>query len=163
MIVTKLISGAYGRLLITSVLATFAILITTGMALAATQVRSDCKPDVERWVLENVAAGTTADLSLCPESDRVLRADFLVDLLTDSLEDVEVHYRGVRIANGVVAERLDLELAEISHEIRLTGFRFEGDVDLSRSVFLKGVSFAGSSFRSASFTEMKVGGLGRFG
>ena len=86
----------------------------------------------------------------------MLSADFLVDLLTGSTEDAEVHHKGVRIANGVVAERLDLELAEISHETRLTGFRFEGDVDLSRSVFLKGISFAGSSFRSANFSAMKV-------
>ena len=67
----------------------------------------------------------------------MLRADFLVDLLTDSMEDVAVHYRGVRVAHGVVAERLDLEPAEISHETRMTGCRFEGDVDMSMSMFLK--------------------------
>ena len=40
MIVTKLISGPYGPLLITPVLAAFAVLPTTGTALAATQVTS---------------------------------------------------------------------------------------------------------------------------
>ena len=161
MIRAKLMLRWHARLIV-SVLASFAILAAGGTTLAATQVTSACKPDTERWLIEKITAGLEADLGLCTESDRVLSADFIVDLLAGALEDVKVHYRGVRIANGVVAERLDLELAEISHETRLTGFRFDGDVDLGKSAFLKGLSFEGSSFGSANFTDMLVGGLANF-
>ena len=161
MIGTKFLSRSFAPFFM-AVLASFAILPIIGTARAASQVASPCKPNAEQWVLEKVAAGVEADLGLCTVSDRVLRADFLVNLLTGSLEDSEVQYKGVRIANGVVAERLDLELAEISHDTRLTGFRFEGNVDLSMSVFQKGVSFAGSQFGTANFTEMKVGGRADF-
>lgn len=159
MIGTKLLSRLCASL-IGAVSISCAIIAASGSAtVAASQVTSPCKPDAEQWVLAKLAAGVEADLGLCDEPDRVLRADFIVNLLTDSIEDVEVHYRGVWIANGVVAERLDLQLAEISHDTLLTDFRFEDDVDLSKSVFLKGISFARSRFGSANFISMKVGGV----
>ena len=162
MIATNLTPRSYA-LLYMAVLGSLAVLIASTTTLAANQVESPCEPNVEQWVLEKVAAGVEANLGLCGGSDRVLTADFLVDLLTGSIEDLEIQRKGVGIANGVVVQRLDLGLAEISHETRLAGFRFEDEVDLSGSAFLEELSLEGSQFRSASyFTDMKVGGLANF-
>lgn len=122
-------------------------------------------PAAEEWIEEQVASGNIADLrgKFPNESDRVISAEFLKRLLANAAEaEIEVHRRGVRIAHAIITEPINLKLAEIPCETRLISFRFEEHVDFSQSIFLKGLSFIGCSFKSADFTGMKVGGSADF-
>ena len=92
----------------------------------------------------------------------MLSTRFLEDLLTDSLEGVTVHRKGVRIANATIAGPLDLERADIPHYAQFDRFSFEESVNLSKSVFRKGVTIDNSWFNSAHFNEMNVKGEASF-
>jgi len=67
----------------------------------------------------------------------VLSISFLEKLLTNTFKGIAMHRRGVRIRNAVFVEALDLESAEISHEVWLERCRFEDEVNFSRMVFQK--------------------------
>lgn len=115
----------------------------------------------EQYVLEKVQVGELADLAerFPKEDDRELGARFLEDLLTDSLDGVNVHRKGVRIKNATVIERIDLENAEIVHETYLDYCVFQDDVIFSGSHFRKDVTFEGSLFkRSAQFVKIETTG-----
>src|SRR5689334_24071380 len=68
----------------------------------------------ENWISEQVAAGRAADLGLKfpAETDRVIRASFLQNLLTNSLRGLKVHRHGLHISHAAVCEPIDLDLAE---------------------------------------------------
>jgi len=103
----------------------------------------------ERWVLKQVQSGEVADLQekFPAEKDRALSARFLEDLMTDSLEGVHVHRKGVRIKHAVLTQPLDLEGAEIPHETRLENCRFDETITLENSRFRKNLVLRESSFR----------------
>jgi hypothetical protein len=122
-------------------------------------------PLPEEWILNQVASGEEADLKkqFPEEKDRVLSAKFLEQLLTNSLKESKVHRHGVQIRNAIVNEPLDLVGAEVPFEMFLLDCRFLKEVNLSKSVFMKGLSFDGSTFLSpARFFAMKVGGAVSF-
>ena len=135
------------------------ILCVGNIALATTAFPLSPNRLAESWVLERVAAGKIANLKeRFPdnETDRVLSARFLEDLLTNSLKDVSIHRRGVRISYAIVTEPIDLENAEIPYEVWLNNCRFESGVNFARGVFHKNLSFIGSSLQSANFNSVKV-------
>lgn len=115
-------------------------------------------------MLEQVAADRVADLKerFPDEGNHVLSVSFLEELLTNSLKGIVIHRHGVRIRNAVFVEALDLENAEILHEIWLESCRFEEGVNFSQTVFQKSISFEGSSFKTATFNSMKVGAHASF-
>jgi len=108
----------------------------------------------EKWVLKQVQSGEVADLQekfpekqFPDEAKRVLSARFLEDLLTDSLEGVHVHRKGVQIKHAVLTEPLDLEGAEIPHETQLENCRFEETIIFKGTHFNKNLYLTESSFR----------------
>ena len=130
---------------------------------AFAQIPSELKPNpfAEEYVRNQVAKGNLADLreEFPDEVDRVLSASLLEDLLTDSIDGLEVHRKGVRISHAILTEPIDLENAEIPHETRLIDSRFQNGLNLLGSFFRRSVLLDGSSFESkANFNSMKVGG-----
>ena len=95
-------------------------------------------PIAEQWILKHVASDKIIDLleQFPDEPDRVLSAGFLQELLANSAE-VEVHRRGVQIANAIITEPINLEQAEIPYETQLIEANLEGanlaDADLRRA------------------------------
>jgi len=124
------------------------IYLSTNIAHADAKSALKPNPEAEEWVLKQVALGEVADLEIQfpDEKDRVLRAGFLEGLLTDSLEGVHVHRKGVRIEHAVLIEPLDLECAEIPHETRLEYCRFDETITLAGAHFTKNFSLKKSSF-----------------
>lgn len=119
-------------------------------AFAASSTTLAAGPAEEAQIRKAVSEGWTVGLK-----GQVLRAGFLQDILVN--RDVKVHRRGVRITDAIFVERIDLENAEILHEIRLERCHFEKGVNLSNSLFHKTLSFKGSTFTTrANFRRMEV-------
>ena len=158
----KLAVISFRRLVLSSLICL--LLLTTllhfhGHVFAAdSPIQSNPLNEAEQWILAQVTAGKVADLKtqFPNESDRVLSASFLQDLFMGA-KKAKVGRFGVQIANGIMTEPVTIELADIPFETQLTDFEFEENVDFSGSVFLKGISFTGSSFRYADFSEISVG------
>jgi len=113
----------------------------------------------EKWVIAQARAGKLANLErkFPVVSDRVLRASFLEDLLTDSIPGVTVHRRGVRIAHAIVSGPLDLTNAEVIHETWLDDCEFPDAVDLGHAHFHKLLSLTGSRFKGdVNFNGAKI-------
>jgi hypothetical protein len=66
----------------------------------------------------------------CRPTFSLVRAQFIVFLLTNKFPGVEIHRVGVKVMNAVILDRLDLEFAEIPFEVRFIGCKFKGDVFL---------------------------------
>ena len=138
------------------VLATFC---ADSCALAETSPLST-NSSAEDWALEKVESGEV-DLTqrFKDEEDRVLSATFLENLLTKPEKDLKLYRRGVHIIGAIVKGKLNLINTEVPYEIRLIKCRFMDPVDVSRSVFLKSLSFGQSIFHSSvNFTEAKISG-----
>jgi hypothetical protein len=115
----------------------------------------------ESFVLAEVQAGRIADLERAfPDpARRLLGGRFLEGLLDGSLAHVRVHRHGVRIAHAIIADRIDLENADVAPEVALTDCRFDGEVDLSHARFARGLSLDGSRFvRDATWNGTHVEG-----
>jgi acyl carrier protein len=115
----------------------------------------------EKWVLRQIAAGNSANLAMrfSDEVDRVLRASFIEDLLTDSLKNAKVHRHGVRIEHAVLVDPIDLENAEIPFETHLLRCIFKEHVNLSHSLFRKSLVLSGSEFhKPANFAFCHIAG-----
>lgn len=125
--------------------------------------KNDCT-EQEQWVLDQVKEGKFADLKNQFEEDeekRRLRAKFLEALLTDDITEgndkFKPHRKGIRIAQAVLAETLDLENAEIEHLVVLAHIVFQGKVILKGSHFHRPLVLNGSTFhQKANFNGMKV-------
>lgn len=113
--------------------------------------RCSNKPNhnAEDWILKQVADGNAADLMKFPETQRLIRASFLQDLLTKRSSAVTVHRHGVHIGHAVVCEPIDLDLAEVSFDVSLMESYFDKDVSLSRSRFRRSLRLDKSIFAGA--------------
>lgn len=155
---TRICSKHY-KLLLRAILLLIVIwYVSTATAVAQSHSTLKPNPLAEKWVLEQVAAGQTADLleRFPKEQDRVLSASFIEKLLTTSIKSIVVPRQGVRIRNAVFVESIDLENAEIPCETWLIDSHFEDKINLPKSIFRKNLSFDGSSFNEANFSSMKV-------
>jgi hypothetical protein len=155
---SKRFSGHHKSLIVG--LLVLATLLHSGHVALAQTPPSPSNPLVEDWILRQVAIGEAADLKkqFPDEKDRVLSATFLERLVTNSFKEVKVHRHGVQIRNAIVNDPMDLIGAEVPFEISLMDCFFLKEVDLSKTIFMKGVSFEGSTFASrAKFYAMKVG------
>lgn len=135
-------------------------LLALGLTPRATVAAAAGAPTVpEKYLLEQVAAGKVADLSVAFPEDgtRVIRGGFLEELLTGSRTDCVIHRNGVSVEGAIVRELVELRHAEIACDTQLVRCRFEGGINFSRSIFNDGLSVAGSVFLGlANFSEMKV-------
>ena len=84
---------------------------------AAPQTGAEGLNPAEKWVVAQVTAGKTADLSeQFPDKEkdkRKLSAHFLEQLLTGALPGIKLHRHGVRIIGATIDEPVDLENAQI--------------------------------------------------
>lgn len=114
----------------------------------------------ETWVLQQVAAGYTADLreKFGPEDkSRHLRGRFLEALLTGEMSGFKAHRRGVSIKNAVIPDYVSLRSAEVSQAVELQACRFPAGVDFGYALFKKSLSLDGSIIAGmAMFNGMKV-------
>jgi len=114
----------------------------------------------ETWVMQQVAAGFTADLQekFGPEErSRHLRGRFLEALLTGEMSGFKAHRRGVSIKNAVIPDYVSLRSAEVAQAVELQACRFPAGVDCGYTLFKKSLSLDGSIITGmAMFNGMKV-------
>ncbi len=115
-------------------------------------------PAAEKWILERIAAGQVADLSLVfsDEKERVISSFFLENILTNSLNEIKVSRQGIKIFHALIYDSINLENLVIPYEVYLNYCCFENNVNFSNSHFQKGLSFEGCSFKDANFNGLKV-------
>lgn len=115
-------------------------------------------PAAEKWILERIAAGQVADLSLVfsDEKERVISSLFLENILTNSLKEMKVSNQGIMIFHALIYDSINLENLVIPYEVYLNYCRFENNVNFSNSHFQKGLSFEGCSFKDANFNGLKM-------
>lgn len=116
----------------------------------------------ERWVLGQVTQGREADLKKGfgeDEQKHRLSAGFLEKLLTGGLKTVRVPHQGVKIANAIIDDPLNLEYTEIDYPLSLSHCIFNNPVTFQESSFKKDLTLTGSKFLdSANFKGIKVEG-----
>src|ERR1043165_1253842 len=121
----------------------------TPLGLAATG-RAPAGPPTpaEKYLLDQLAAGKVANLqeAFPEETGRVIRGLFVEEVLTGARKDCSIHRNGVLIEGAIVREPVDLRNAVIAHDTRLAHCRFDGEVNLSKSVFENSFSVEGSVF-----------------
>jgi hypothetical protein len=144
------------------------------------------KLHAEAWIKERVQAGELADLEVefKDQEDRKISAAFLEALLTNSIEGLKIHHRGVQIKSAIVPESVNLSRAEIPFDVSLEYCVFEKDVNFSlahfrKSLFLEGTNFIGivnlnhsdvgtilmadsTHFNASNFANIKTGGTASF-
>ncbi len=128
--------------------------------LTAGAARAQGPGPQETWVLQQVAAGLTADLQEKfgqDEKSRQLRGRFLEALLTDNSPGFKVHSRGVSIKNAVIPDYVDLRSAEVRHAVELNACLFQQGLNWNYSHFKKSLSLDQSRIVGwASFNGLKV-------
>ncbi len=113
--------------------------------------------DQEKYVLQQVSAGKVADLKVRfgkKKENRQLSGRFLEDLLTGSYK---VHRKGVMIENAVIIEPLDLEDAQVLHNVTFYNCIFENKLIFQDTVFAKNLGIINSHFdEEGNFHRVKV-------
>jgi len=118
----------------------------------------------EEWILNELSEGRIADLTefSALNNSRNISSDFIEDLLTGNIKNYSIGYRGIRIANGIVKDKIELRNSLIEYEVQLTNFNFDEDIDFSettikrnivlrRNLFKGRVNFSGTTATSISF------------
>ena len=113
----------------------------------------------DEWVCSQMAAGKPANLKtqFPNEADRRLTSSFLEKMLTNPIKLEEQDYK-VHIRHAILTEPLKVKLNEktpISYKIELTECLFEDEVNFSGTWFENSVSFEGSAFKEANFSNAK--------
>jgi len=130
----------------------------TGRSAARFSLDGPGLTDAEKFVLEQLAAGKSADLKsqFSADTNAVLRGAFLEALL--SQPGTNVHRNGISIERAVILDAVDLRNAAVRYEVSFLQCRFQAEVDFSKSVFENTLSVAGSTFQGpANFSAMKIG------
>lgn len=114
----------------------------------------------ETWVLQQVAAGRTADLKERfgeDEGARTLRGRFLEALLTDGFPGFNAPRAGIYLLHAVIPDILSLQYAKVNHAVFLVGCQFRGLVTMSGSHFTKTLGLKQAVFaQQADFQQLKV-------
>ena len=103
----------------------------------------------EAYILEQVARGDLADLEekfKKGEADRVVRASFLVRLVTNQNSEFKIDKMGVQINGARIQGPLRLANTDISYFLYLTKCHFDDEVDFFQTVFRKGLTIDESAF-----------------
>ncbi len=136
------------------------LLLSLLAGLPAGTAQAQGQSPQETWVLQQVAAGLTADLQEkfgSEEKARVLRGRFLEALLTDALPGIKVHSRGISIKNAVIPDYVDLRSGEVRHAVELNACVFPHGCNFNYSHFKKSLSLDQSRIGGwASFNGLKV-------
>jgi len=128
----------------------------------------------ENFVLSELKAGKEADLIALAPKDRILRHEFVEDLINGRYPDPEIKRRGVAIINAVFTKTLEVSSASVPFRVWLNSCEFEQGVDFSYTRFAYDLSLGGSHFGKypagapdnkgvqAFFAGMKVDGEALF-
>jgi hypothetical protein len=133
---------------------TFAFLFLSMCAdRAFAQSNGLANPQAEQYVLEQLAAGTVADLGqkFPNENDRLIRASFLEELVINSTGKFAIHRNGIQIQGAVISEPVQLSNVEITQLVDLSRCRFKGVVEFSQSTFKKGLLIVETVFDGPAF------------
>ncbi len=107
---------------------------------------------VEKWIVGKILKGEIADLQLFyDEKQRIVSAEFLVKLITESRKNELGKPLKVIIANARFIEPIDLSNRMIHNETRLSNCIFDDFVNLKNAVSKVPLSFEGSKFKIVSF------------
>lgn len=150
--------------LLSAVVLSIALLFSPSYICAETLSYTPETP-TEKWVLKKIAEGETANLweQFKDEKDRVLSASFLEKLLTCAPGEMKTHRHGIQVAGAIINEPLNLENAEILHQVRLIYCDFLKEVNFDDSHFASHLSLEWSSFSAfVSFRRTKVDGGASF-
>jgi hypothetical protein len=133
-----------------SVLACLALLL---LAVPLIRAADDLKPasPAEEFVLEKLRAGTEADLakfSPLPK-DRILRHQFVENLITGRIKEAEIQLRGVAIRNAIFKEAVEVSGMAVPARVWLQFCEFQGGLDFSYTRFGRDLSLRGSQFGQA--------------
>jgi uncharacterized protein YjbI with pentapeptide repeats len=144
-----------------------AILLVTSISAATPKPQIDTEglSPTEKWVAEQVSKGEQANLDekFDKEEQRVVRAHFIEQLVTDTLPGYKAHRNGARMIGGIVRGPLDLNNARIHCEVWFDHFQFKGDVDLTRANFDDTLSFDEATIEGdLSLNGAKVGDVCSF-
>jgi uncharacterized protein YjbI with pentapeptide repeats len=149
-------AGSFSSLLIG------ASLIIIAPSKAAPQTSAEVMNPVEEWIVAQVSAGNTADLTQqFPGKEKYgqnLNAHFLEQLVMGTLPGFKPHRNGVRILSAIIDDPIDLTNAQIQYEVRLENCQFMKGATLIRAKFAGLLSFDGSAFNAdANFHHVKTG------
>jgi hypothetical protein len=117
--------------------------------------------EAEKWAQQQVTAGRVADLAtrFPSETDRILRAEFVVQLVTHAISAAKAGRNGVQIKNAVIVGTLDLSNAVIAYDTSCTDCCFVDEVYCRKTRFERSLSLSGSIFRSeVDFTAAEIAG-----
>jgi hypothetical protein len=106
-------------------------------------------PAAEQWIMKQVRAGESAYLySQFPdEKDRVIRAEFLLDLLDNVGKDPVVARQGICVSGAIVLGNVTFEHRDVGFAVNLPDTVFENNFSACRSHFQKTLSLVGSHFK----------------
>jgi hypothetical protein len=110
-----------------------------------TDYRQNCSSQTtqpEQFVLEKILAGRKVVLDEGPETE--LSGCFIKYLLTSP--SLKIPAVGIMIQGATINSPIDLQNAEVLYNVQLTNCVFKGEVNLRRSHFARGLSFANSQF-----------------
>ena len=102
----------------------------------------------ERDVLKQLLAGGNVEFDPKVLPRTVLRGCFIRKLLTSK---IEIPKKQIVIVGAIFKGPIDLQEEEIPYRVALVNCEFHDDINIKRSHFSKGLSFAGSSFGSAPY------------
>lgn len=142
----------------------FLVIILVQLNSQTTSASSSLDPvpnaEAEEWVLNQILSGQFADLSLNFEVDeRTLSSKFLEKLLTDPELASKIPRQGIRISNATFIDPIDINNANVQHEIWLLDCRFEENIDFGDSNFDKDFILNGSVFNGfVNFYQLSVSG-----
>lgn len=117
--------------------------------------------EAEGWVRLQVAAGEIADLAarFPNETDRILGAEFVAELMTTPIKGAKASRNGVQIKSAVITGELDLSNAVIAYDTSFKDCCFRNEVYCRKSRFERSLSLSGSDFRSeVDFTSAEIAG-----
>jgi hypothetical protein len=114
----------------------------------------------EEYVLRQIASGQEADLKgRFPDDteNRVIRGDFVRQILTIVSSRYRVVPHGIQIRNAVVKEDVDLENQEVLYDVKLLDCVFEDFFDATGCHFHRSLSVDGSHFDgSVDFSSVTI-------
>ena len=91
-----------------------------------TSLNYNPNPAAEKWILERIAAGQVADLSLVfsDEKERVISSLFLENILTNSIKEIKISRQEIKIFHALIYDSINLENLVIPYEVYLNYCRF---------------------------------------
>lgn len=121
------------------------------------QAQTASAAGVEEYILAQLTAGNVADLkhAFPKETDRVVSAAFLEDLIINPDKKYKIHRNGIQIRGAVVPDFLNLNVVEVPVHLSLSESQF-GEVKFFQAAFKKGLSMRFCHFDGKAYFSYAV-------